>query len=147
MRFFSHLDYYRILEEFLVPYSGPRWPIIPYFSGCLCQSPNPRPPRPHPPLRPFGDHKFVFEVCLSVSVLQISSFASFFFEIPLLSSSDLTPGPGTGHAVGQPKKKGTKQRKPWRLTYTCNLGFKQIASAARPVEAKSRGFRDDSGRG
>ena len=36
---------------------------------------------------------------------------------------------------GSQKRKGKKQNKPWRLTYTCNLGFKQIASAARPVEA------------
>ena len=35
-----------------------------------------------PPAFHFGNHKFVFYVCESVSVLYISSFVSFFFKIP-----------------------------------------------------------------
>ena len=35
---------------------------------------------PPPPHFPFGNHKFVFEVCESISVLWISSFVSLFLD-------------------------------------------------------------------
>ena len=57
--------------------AGPHWSIIPYNSVCICQSQTPSLSLPLPAV-PFGNHKFVFKVCESVSVLQISSFVSFF---------------------------------------------------------------------
>ena len=76
--FFPHKDYYRILGRVLCCYTaGPKWPIIPYTTVCICQSQVPSPSFLPPSPVPFGTHKF-FKVCGSVFVLQISSFVSFF---------------------------------------------------------------------
>ena len=80
-RFFSHIDYHRILDR--VPCAIQQVPIgqsfhIPQF---VCTNPTPPVcPSPHPPPPvPFGNGKF-FKACESVSVLQISSFVSFFLD-------------------------------------------------------------------
>ena len=52
--------------------------------------PYPSPSLPTPPV-PFGNHKFVFRVCESVSVLQISSFISFLKTPHISNSYDVCP--------------------------------------------------------
>ena len=42
-------------------------------------------PSPFPSPFPFGNHKFVFYFCESISDLYVSSFVSFFFYIPHIS--------------------------------------------------------------
>ena len=77
-RFFSHVDYHRILGR--VPCAVQQVPIgqpfhIPQYAYANPKtSVHPSPPTPVP----FGNHQFVYNVCESVSVLQISSFVSFF---------------------------------------------------------------------
>ena len=67
-RFFPHIDYYRILSrEFSVCYSRSLLVIYDSYSRVYLLIPYSSfiPPRPVP----FGIHKFVFQVCESVSVL------------------------------------------------------------------------------
>ena len=78
-RFFSHVDYHRLLGRVLCttkqvlvgqPFHVPsvHMPV---------QTPSPsQPPSPVP----FGNHKFVFKVCESVSFLQINSFVALFLD-------------------------------------------------------------------
>ena len=74
--FFSHIDRHRILGRVLCAMQ--QVPISQSFHIPRCAYANPRPPvhLSHPPPVPFGNHK-LFKVCESVSVLHISSFASF----------------------------------------------------------------------
>ena len=73
-----HTDYHRILGRVLCAIqqvtTGQSF-YIPQYAYV-----SPKPPA-HPSLQPvpFGNHKFVFKICESVSVLQIRSFVSFFF--------------------------------------------------------------------
>ena len=60
---------------------GPCWlSTLPNIYSGMCVCVHPRlliyPSLPH---FPFGNHKFVFNICKSISVLQISSFVSFLF--------------------------------------------------------------------
>ena len=55
-----------------------------YMQQGVCVNPNLL-IYPSPTPFPFGNHKFVFYVLESLSVLQISSFASFFFLISHIS--------------------------------------------------------------
>ena len=77
-RLFSHTDHHRALSR--VP-CATQWVLVGYLfykQECVCVNlklliySSPRP-------FPFGNHKFVFEVCEPVSVLLISLFVSFFF--------------------------------------------------------------------
>ena len=80
--FFSHLDYHRILGR--VSCAIQQVPIGEPFHMPQCAHPNPT-PTVHlclPPRVPFGNHKFIFKVGESVSVLQVSSSVTFFFKIP-----------------------------------------------------------------
>ena len=63
--------------EFSVPYSSSPLANHPVYLSVYMPVPNPK-SLPPPPAMPFGNHKFS-KVCESVSVLQIISFASFFF--------------------------------------------------------------------
>ena len=65
--------------ELSVPHSRSLLANLSYTTVCICQSQHPSlfSPTPHQPV-PFGNHQ-LFKVCESVSVLQISSFVSFFF--------------------------------------------------------------------
>ena len=66
--FFSYVCYHRNLIEFPVLYSMSHWPSIPYTIVCICQLQTPKAFSP-PQLVPFGNHKFDFKDCESVSVL------------------------------------------------------------------------------
>ena len=79
-RSFSHiLSKYWV--EFSVLYSRCTLASHPIFQ-CAYARPNPLVhPSPHPSV-PSGNHKF-FKVCESISVLQISSFVSFFLDAAL----------------------------------------------------------------
>ena len=57
--------------------AGPCWPVIQYTAVHTCQFQTPSPPLPSPSVL-FGNHKLVFKIFESVSVLQIISFVSFF---------------------------------------------------------------------
>ena len=71
-RFYSHVDYHRILCR--VPCATQQVPIGQSFHLPQCAYTYPKFPvhLPRPPPVPFGNHKFVFKVCESISVLQIS---------------------------------------------------------------------------
>ena len=69
--------------EFSVLHSRSCWPVIPCTTVCQCQSQTSSPSPAT--LDPLGNHKFVFKVYDSVSILQISSCVSFFFNIPRIS--------------------------------------------------------------
>ena len=78
--FFSHIGYYRKLNR--VP-CALQWELVGYLfyiQQCVCINPKLLIyPSPSPFL--FGNHKFVFYVCKSVSVLQISPLVFFFFFV------------------------------------------------------------------
>ena len=72
-RFFYHIDYPMILGR--VPHAIQQVPIGQSFHIPQCAYTSPKPPDyPSPSPISFGNHKFVFKVCESISVLQISSF-------------------------------------------------------------------------
>ena len=73
---FPHRLSRNIGYHFLCYTVGPCWPVIPYTSVCICQYQTSVCPSSYP--QPFGNLMFVFKVCKSVSVLEISSFVSFF---------------------------------------------------------------------
>ena len=78
---FQILFHYRLLQNiefgFLCYTIGLCWLFILYIIMCIIyQLPNLSLPSPFP----FGNHKFVFYVCESLSVLQINSFVSFFLD-------------------------------------------------------------------
>ena len=79
-KFFSLLDYYKILsivpcaiQQVLVNYlfyiSLSLYMIYIYIYVCVCVCVNPKLLIILPPAFPFGNHKFVFYVCGSISVL------------------------------------------------------------------------------
>ena len=73
-RFFSIIGYYKILRT--VPCALQQVLVVYLFYIQSCVSVNPKLliyPSPHPPF-PFSNHKFVFDVCESLSVLEISLF-------------------------------------------------------------------------
>ena len=76
-RFFFQVDDHRTLGRVLCAIQ--QVPIGQSFHIPQCAHACPKPPvYPSPPLPvPYGNHKFVFKDCESVSVLQISSFVSF----------------------------------------------------------------------
>ena len=77
-RFFSHIGHYRVLsrgpcaiQQVLISY-------LFYIQQCVYFNPN-LPIYPSPTLHP-GNHKFIFNICNSISVLQISSFVQYFLD-------------------------------------------------------------------
>ena len=80
-RFFSIIGYYKILN--IVPCAMQQDLVIYLFHIQQFVSVNPK-LLIYPSLLNFGNHTFVFYVCGSVSVLQISSYVSF-FQIPHIS--------------------------------------------------------------
>jgi len=78
-RFFSHRDYHRTLGR--VPCARQQVSVGQSFHIPQCKYNNPKPQSIPPKLPvPFGNHRFVFKVRASVSVLQINLFVSFFFN-------------------------------------------------------------------
>ena len=76
-RCFSHIDYCRILGR--IPCAIQQVPVGQLFHIPQYAHANPKLPiQPSPKPVPFGNHKFVFKVCKSVSVLQVCSFVSIF---------------------------------------------------------------------
>ena len=73
-RFFRYIDYPRILGR--VPCAIQQVPVSQSFRTpqCACASLNPQSIPPNPPPVPFSNHKFVFKVCVSVSVLHLYPF-------------------------------------------------------------------------
>ena len=68
-----------------VPYAIQQVPTGQSFHIHCVHMPIPNPQSiPSTTLIPFGNQKFVFKVCESVSILQVSSFVSF-LKIPLIS--------------------------------------------------------------
>ena len=59
----------------------------PSLFWCVCI--NPKLLISPPPPFPIGNHKFVFYVCESLSVLEISSFVSLFFFLQISHISDI----------------------------------------------------------
>ena len=82
-KFFSHIDYQRILGR--VPCALQQVPVGQSFHIPQRAYASPKPPvHPFPLPVPFGNHKFVFKVYGCVSVLQISSFVYYkFYKIVL----------------------------------------------------------------
>ena len=78
-RYFSHIDDHRVLGRGSLCCTGP---VIPQTSVCICQSQTPSPSLPSRTVS-FGNHKFIFKACVPVSILQISSFISFYQNILL----------------------------------------------------------------
>ena len=81
--FFSHIIHYRVLSR--VPCAGHQQVLLVTYSICNNECMSVPFSQFIPPLFLYpGNHKFVFYVCCSISVLQISSFVQrlllFFFE-------------------------------------------------------------------
>ena len=76
-RFFVHTGHYRVVSR--VPCAKQQVLIsyLFYIQQCVYLNPN-LPIYPSPPLTP-GNSKFVFYICNSISVLQISSFVPLFY--------------------------------------------------------------------
>ena len=77
-RFFSRLGYYRVLNR--VSYAIQQVLIINSHLFHTCVFVDSNFPIYPSPLFHFGSHKFLFSICDSISVLQISPFVPFFFD-------------------------------------------------------------------
>ena len=78
-RFFSHIDYNRVLSRFpCAIYSRSLVLTYLYMVVCICQS-QPSNLFIPPQHFPFGNHKFGFEILESVFCLKQNSFLGFFF--------------------------------------------------------------------
>ena len=76
--FFFHIDYHRILGRAPCAYSRSLLASHSIYHSVHMPIPNPSPPSPPVPCDPFGNHKVVLKVHDTVSIMQMSSFVSFF---------------------------------------------------------------------
>ena len=82
-RFFSHIGHYRVLSRVPCAIQQVLISYLFYIQQCVYVNPNLQfIPHPLPP----GNCKFVFYMCNSISVLQISSLVPF-FQTPHISVS------------------------------------------------------------
>ena len=77
-RFSSQVGHYRVLSRVPCAIQQVLISYIFYIQQCVCVNTNLL-IYPSPSLHP-GNHKFIFYICNSISVLQISSFVPFFFD-------------------------------------------------------------------
>ena len=87
-RVFSHIGHYRVLSR--VPRAIQKVLIVTYIIHSIAYVSIPVSPYPSPlPAFSPGNHKFVFYICDSISVLQISSFAPFIAEHRIIDAFEL----------------------------------------------------------
>ena len=78
-RFFSHIGHYTVLSRVPCAIHQVLVSYLSYIQQCVYFNPN-LPIYPSPSLPP-GVHKFVFYICNSISVLQVSSFAPLVLDL------------------------------------------------------------------